>query len=83
MTQLEKSALRRKILQQRQSLSPTQWQLKSNLICDRLKSISFFQEAQTILAYFSFRQEPDLSLHHLVVKYLGVRPSIFFLIPKD
>jgi 5-formyltetrahydrofolate cyclo-ligase len=130
MTQLEKSALRRKILQQRQSLSPTQWQLKSNLICDRLKSISFFQEAQTILAYFRFRQEPDLSplfglnktwafprclgkflvwhswqpgtelnsgaiatavtmivwniwLHHLVVKYLGVRPSIFSLIPKD
>jgi 5-formyltetrahydrofolate cyclo-ligase len=61
MTQLEKSALRRTILQQRQSLSPAQWQLKSNLICDRLKSISLFQKAQTILAYFSFRQEPDLS----------------------
>jgi 5-formyltetrahydrofolate cyclo-ligase len=61
MPPLDKSALRRKILQQRQSLSPAEWQLKSNLICDRLKSISLFQEAQTILGYFSFRQEPDLS----------------------
>jgi 5-formyltetrahydrofolate cyclo-ligase len=56
-----KSALRQQILRQRQSLSPEQWQLKSNLICDRLKSFSLFQEAQTVLAYFSFRQEPDLS----------------------
>jgi 5-formyltetrahydrofolate cyclo-ligase len=61
MPQLDKSALRREILQQRQSLSPAQWQVKSNQICDRLKSITLFQEAQTILAYFSFRQEPDLS----------------------
>jgi 5-formyltetrahydrofolate cyclo-ligase len=61
MPQLDKSALRQEILQQRQSLSSAQWQLKSKLICDRLKSITFFQEAQTILAYFSFRQEPDLS----------------------
>jgi 5-formyltetrahydrofolate cyclo-ligase len=61
MPQLDKSTLRQKILQQRQSLSPAQWQLKSNQICDRLKSMPLFQEAQTILAYFSFRQEPDLS----------------------
>jgi 5-formyltetrahydrofolate cyclo-ligase len=61
MPQLDKSALRQEILQQRQSLSPAQWQLKSKLICDRLKSITLFREAQTILAYFSFRQEPDLS----------------------
>ncbi|MEY2831024.1 MAG: hypothetical protein RLZZ574_282, partial [Cyanobacteriota bacterium] len=39
-----------------------QWQVKSNQICDRLKSITQFKQAQTILAYFSFRQEPDLSL---------------------
>lgn len=61
MPQLDKSTLRREILQQRQSLSPAQWQVKSSLICDRLKSIILFQEAQTILAYFSFRQEPDLA----------------------
>ena len=57
----DKSALRSKFLQQRQSLSTTQWQTKSNLICDRLKNWSLFQQAQTILAYFSFRQEVDLS----------------------
>jgi 5-formyltetrahydrofolate cyclo-ligase len=61
MSQLDKSALRRKILQQRQSLSVLEWQTKSNLICDRLKASALFQEAQTILAYFSFRQEVDLS----------------------
>jgi 5-formyltetrahydrofolate cyclo-ligase len=61
MSQLDKSALRREILHQRQSLSPAAWQAKSNQICDRLKSSTLFQEAQTIFAYFSFRQEPDLS----------------------
>lgn len=61
MSQLDKSALRRKILQQRQSLSVLEWQKRSNSICDRLKNSALFQEAQTILAYFSFRQEADLS----------------------
>jgi 5-formyltetrahydrofolate cyclo-ligase len=61
MSKLDKSALRREILHQRQSLSPAAWQAKSNQISDRLKSSTLFQEAQTIFAYFSFRQEPDLS----------------------
>lgn len=62
MPQLDKSLLRRNILQQRQSLSAAQWQAKSSLICDRLKADSLFKEARTILAYFSFRQEADLGL---------------------
>ena len=61
MPQLDKSSLRRKFLRQRQSLSTVEWQRKSNLICDRLKVSSLFKEAQTVLAYFSFRQEADLS----------------------
>ena len=61
MTQPNKSALRRNFLQQRQSLSTVEWQTKSSLICDRLKEYSLFQEAQTILAYFCFRQEADLA----------------------
>lgn len=61
MPQLDKSSLRKQILQQRQSLSPREWQSRSLLICDRLKTLSLFQEAQTILAYFSFRQEADLA----------------------
>lgn len=58
---LDKSTLRKRILQQRQSLSAEEWQHKSNLICDRLKNLTLFQEAQTVLAYFSFRREPDLA----------------------
>ncbi|MEM6614801.1 MAG: 5-formyltetrahydrofolate cyclo-ligase [Cyanobacteria bacterium P01_C01_bin.72] len=56
-----KSDLRRKILEQRRSLSPAEWQDRSKQICDRLKPSTLFIEAQTILAYFSFRQEPDLT----------------------
>ncbi len=58
---MDKKALRKLILQQRQSLSEAEWKLKSDRLCDRLISASIFQQAQTILAYFSFRQEPDLS----------------------
>ena len=61
MSKLGKSELRRTILQQRQSISLADWQAKSELICDRLKDLSLFQEAKTILAYFSFRQEADLT----------------------
>lgn len=61
MTQPNKSALRRRFLQQRQSLSPVKCQTTSRLICDRLKTATVFKEAQTILAYFSFRQEVDLT----------------------
>lgn len=61
MLQLDKPRLRRSILQQRQSLSLAEWQTKSNLICDRLKNSSVFRKSHTILAYFSFRQEVDLT----------------------
>ncbi|MGB5631965.1 MAG: 5-formyltetrahydrofolate cyclo-ligase [Waterburya sp.] len=60
MSQLDKLTLRRKILQQRQSISTAEWQEKSKLICDRLHANALFREAQNILAYFSFRQEADL-----------------------
>jgi 5-formyltetrahydrofolate cyclo-ligase len=61
MLQLDKPTLRREILQQRQALSQEEWQTKSNLICDRLQDLPLFQSAKTVLAYFSFRQEVDLS----------------------
>jgi 5-formyltetrahydrofolate cyclo-ligase len=57
----EKTHLRRKLLQQRCSLAPIVWQEKSLLLCQRLQDLFIFAQAQTILAYFSFRQEPDLS----------------------
>ena len=61
MSKLNKSQLRQAILKERQSLSQSQWQEQSKRICDRLISSSLFTEAKTILAYFSFRQEPDLT----------------------
>lgn len=61
MSKLNKSQLRQAILKERQSLSQPQWQEQSKHICDRLISSPLFAEAKTILAYFSFRQEPDLT----------------------
>ena len=38
-----------------------EWREKSDRISSRLQAYPLFTSAQTILAYFSFRQEPDLS----------------------
>ena len=62
MSPPNKIALRRSLLQKRRSLSPTQWRTKSEQICEQLQSFPIYQESKTVLAYFSFRQEPDLSL---------------------
>lgn len=61
MNKLDKAQLRRRLLQKRQSLPQADWKEKSDRLCGVLQSLSIFQEAQTILAYWSFRQEPDLS----------------------
>lgn len=61
MSTKNKVLLRKEILTQRQALSSTQWQAKSNLICDRLQTLDVFKQARTIFAYFSFRQEADLN----------------------
>ncbi|MGL5807988.1 MAG: 5-formyltetrahydrofolate cyclo-ligase [Xenococcaceae cyanobacterium] len=60
--QLNKSELRKTIVKQRRSLSPEKWKEKSDRLCQNLQSLPTFRSAQTILAYFSVRQEPDLSL---------------------
>lgn len=57
-----KAALRRTLLKQRQHLSPQIWREKSDRLCTLLQASPWLQDAQTILAYFSIRQEPDLSL---------------------
>ncbi|MGH1394786.1 MAG: 5-formyltetrahydrofolate cyclo-ligase [Trichormus sp.] len=59
--QLHKTKLRRTLLKTRQSMSVREWQDKSDRICKILQASTLFTEAKTILAYFSFRQEPDLS----------------------
>jgi 5-formyltetrahydrofolate cyclo-ligase len=60
--QLDKAQLRRQLLKRRRALPKEEWQEKSDRICSHLRSSSLFQSAETILVYFSFRQEPDLSL---------------------
>lgn len=61
MPELNKTQLRKRFLQQRRSLVLSEWQEKSLSICQQLQGLSLFQEAKTVLAYFSFRQEADLS----------------------
>lgn len=58
---MKKKALRRQLLQQRQALTRESWQEKSDRLCSRLQGLPLFSNATTILAYTSFRQEPDLN----------------------
>lgn len=58
---LQKAALRRSLLQTRQALSLKAWQDKSAQLCHHLQTCPLVVQSQTILAYFSIRQEPDLS----------------------
>ncbi len=57
----EKSTLRRQFLRQRRSLPPELWRDWSDRLCAHLQALPAFQQADTILAYVSDRQEPDLS----------------------
>jgi 5-formyltetrahydrofolate cyclo-ligase len=61
MTALSKIELRRSLLDTRLSLSTDLWCSKSASICQHLQASALFAKAKTVLAYFSFRQEPDLS----------------------
>ncbi len=58
---LSKVKLRKDLLAHRKNLSKEICRLKSDKICFNLQSIPEFIQAKTILAYFSFRKEPDLS----------------------
>jgi 5-formyltetrahydrofolate cyclo-ligase len=58
---LTKTELRKSLLKNRKSLSPEAWREKSDRICNNLQNSPLFTQAKTIFAYFSFRQEPDLS----------------------
>jgi 5-formyltetrahydrofolate cyclo-ligase len=58
---MNKSELRKILLQKRRSLSQMEWQSKSQQICQQIQALPAFQTAKTILIYSSFKQEPDLS----------------------
>lgn len=56
-----KANLRRSLLKARQSLPESVWREKSDRLCAHLQRWEGFQRSHTVLAYLSFRQEPDLS----------------------
>lgn len=56
-----KSDLRKYFLSKRRSLSREDLRTWSDQICQQLEQHSSFQQAQTVLNYYSFRQEPDLA----------------------
>uniref|UniRef100_A0A832M4K0 5-formyltetrahydrofolate cyclo-ligase n=1 Tax=Oscillatoriales cyanobacterium SpSt-402 TaxID=2282168 RepID=A0A832M4K0_9CYAN len=58
---MNKVELRKSLLQTRKSIEAEEWQAKSLQLCEHLKSSPLFIKSQTVLAYFSVRQEPDLS----------------------
>lgn len=58
---MDKKELRRSLLKTRRSLSLEIYQHQSLQICEQLKASQLFVNAKLILAYFSIRQEPDLS----------------------
>lgn len=72
MHTLAKSELRRHFLQHRRNLSPDRWQLLGDGVCNTLQRMAIFQAAQTVLAYRSIRQEPDLSALWSVPKNWGL-----------
>lgn len=57
----QKIQLRRRFLKQRQQLDSSNWNYYSQNICRNLSLMPEFQQARSILAFTSFRQEPDLS----------------------
>lgn len=57
-----KVELRRSLLKTRAAITQAEWREKSDRIVTHLQGSALFASAQTILAYFSFRREPDLSL---------------------
>lgn len=62
----DKATLRRSLLTHRKQMSREEWREKSDRLCTHLQTSALFQQANTILAYFSIRNEPDLSpLFHL------------------
>jgi 5-formyltetrahydrofolate cyclo-ligase len=67
--QLNKAELRRSLLKTRQLMPVRERREKSDRICSGLRTSILFTQAKTILAYFSFRQEPDLSPLFTDTKY--------------
>ncbi|AKG20040.1 5-formyltetrahydrofolate cyclo-ligase [Calothrix sp. 336/3] len=57
---MDKIELRRSLLQKRRQMSEHDWQSRSDRLCSHLLTSSLLYSGTTVLAYHSFRQEPDL-----------------------
>ena len=55
-----KKTIRKQLLTQRQNIAEEEWRQKSHAICTQLEQTHLVASARMILAYTSFRQEPDL-----------------------
>jgi 5-formyltetrahydrofolate cyclo-ligase len=58
---MDKKSLRKHLLKTRQQLTTSDWRSCSHQITERLLAQSCLKPGQTVLAYFSIRQEPDLT----------------------
>lgn len=58
---MNKMMLRQALLKQRREMDPKTWRDRSQQITERLLAQSCFKAGQTVLAYFSIRQEADLT----------------------
>ena len=58
---MDKTDLRRQLLQKRLQLSPNEWQRRSLQLADQFKSWLLGRSFENFILYRSFRQEPDLS----------------------
>lgn len=56
-----KTDLRRSLLKARRAIPAEIWREQSDRLCTHLQNTPQFIQAHTVLAYTSFRQEPDLS----------------------
>jgi 5-formyltetrahydrofolate cyclo-ligase len=56
-----KANLRRRLLNARQSIPPQVWREKCDRICAHLQAWDYFRQSRVVLAYTSFRNEPDIS----------------------
>ena len=73
----QKSLWRRELIRQRQALTSSDWQSRSDRICAHLANCPQFMRAKTVLAYYSHRQEPSLGhLFTQTAKQWGLPRSV-------
>ena len=73
---MDKSQLRRQFRSLREALTPQEVVLASAAVCRQLATWSVLHEAQHVLSYLAFRNEPDLG------SLVELLPSIRWAVPR-